>query len=493
MKQYGFSDDELRTAAASVRASMLSAVEAIPSGEREFSEGFLAKMDELFVADKRRRKRRLAWRHVAGLFLACLIGVSVWLAVDEGARAAFQRWVREVYENTVGYRFFGGPAETIPRYELTWIPEGFVLDREIDDTDEKIKQRDFVYEYPETGDAFNFCYVTMSEDISMYIGGYIGIPVTEAEPCTINGFPGEYYPTDTLGDNTLIWFDEKQGLVFAVDSTIDRETVFRIAESVTAVEDVRIVPPRYDVWWYPDGCGMDARVILDGEVHCTYGNYETKEGFLFHYRFMNSDWQTETGRYHGDDAPAPEHCAVNGMPAEYYMYDDGTCDLVWLDETQGIVLAVTDCNLGRDTVFRIARNVYLASTDGDLLRYDVRWIPAGFEMVEDRFIDTQDDYYGDETRVVRYVSGADEITFQYAELHAEIGKSLCYPKGVQDNEPYEINGLRGRYYSSEGDTRTNTFVWVNEDRGIVFSVSGTLEKDVLLRIARDIVLVNATR
>jgi len=202
MKQYGFSDDELRTAAASVRASMLSAVEAIPSGEREFSEGFLAKMDELFVADKRRRKRRLAWRHVAGLFLACLIGVSVWLAVDENARAAFQRWWREVTENSVIYQFFGRPELTFPQYELTWIPEGYVLDSEIDDEYNGNKQRILTYENPETGESFSFCYQSISEDISMVVGGYENEDAPMTEHCSINGIDGEYYPPGAVGTSS---------------------------------------------------------------------------------------------------------------------------------------------------------------------------------------------------------------------------------------------------------------------------------------------------
>lgn len=491
MRQYSFSDDELRSAAASVRVSMLSAAQSIPSGEREFSEGFLTKMDVLLAADKRRSKRRYIWYRVAALFLACLVGASVWLAVDDGARAAFRKWVRGVDRHGVIYEFYGKPTDTIPRFELTWIPEGFVLESELDNTDEYVKQRDLYYENPETDNGFGFGYFTMSEDILMEIGGFINEPPPESEPCTVNGMKGEYFLPGSMGDNNLVWIDEEHGLIFAIDSTLDRETVMRIAESVAIVEDTRTVPPRYDVWWYPDGCGIDDRVILDGEVRCTYGNYETKEGFSFNYRFVSGDWRTQPAGKDGGAAVSPEICAVNGMPAEYCSYSDGTNALTWLDETQGIVLTIANSNLDRDSVMRIARSVALGSTIGDLPRYDLRWMPEGFTVTEDQMLDTQEDYYGYELRVVRCVNGDDEVLFRYADIFSRAAKELCYPAGVRDGEAYEINGLRGRYYAADEDTRMNTFVWADEDRSIVFSLSGTPEKDELLRIARDIVLVNA--
>ena len=54
------------------------------------------------------RKMRTVWkkalRRVAAAFLAATVGVSVWLAVDTDARAAFVGWVRELYEHSIVYR-----------------------------------------------------------------------------------------------------------------------------------------------------------------------------------------------------------------------------------------------------------------------------------------------------------------------------------------------------------------------------------------------------
>lgn len=239
MKQYSFTDDDLRLAAASVCASMVEAAEAIPGGEHEFSESFLEKMDSLVALDKRRSKRRRVWHRVASVFLAFLLGASIFLATNPEARAAFLAWVREVYENSVVYRFFGRPAEDFPQYELNWIPEGFVLESEINDEYNGNKQIIMTYENPETGESFSFCYQSISEDISMVVGGYEDEDAPSPEHCTINGLDGEYYPPGASGTSSLVWMDERKGVVLYIDSNLEKSVVLHIADGVRLVNPTR--------------------------------------------------------------------------------------------------------------------------------------------------------------------------------------------------------------------------------------------------------------
>ncbi|MBO4915120.1 MAG: DUF4367 domain-containing protein, partial [Oscillospiraceae bacterium] len=195
------------------------------------AEGFSYVDDEYLCMVEQVKKQRKTWRialkRVAMFFLALLVGASVWLAVDEGARAAFQRWVREVYENSVVYRFFGSPEEAFPQYELKWVPEGYELESEIESVDSNNKQKDILYENRETGDSFIFSYQSFSEDISMTIGGYEDQAMPESEPCTINGLDGTYYPKDCFGVSNLVWTDDKHGIVLSIDSTLDKDTMLR--------------------------------------------------------------------------------------------------------------------------------------------------------------------------------------------------------------------------------------------------------------------------
>ncbi len=240
MKQYRFSDDELRSAAASVRASMLAAAQALPNGEREFSESFLAEMDALVAAGKRRGKRRFIRNRVAGVALALLVGASMWGIADDGARTSFRNWARGVCENSVVYELFGRPPETVLRYELNWLPEGFVPESELDETDEKTKRKDMRYENAETGDAVCFACLTISKDVSVQISDLLGVPLTEAEPCTVNGLMGRYHAADgETRTNTLIWVDEERGIVYSLSGTLERDVLLRIAQNVVPVSTAR--------------------------------------------------------------------------------------------------------------------------------------------------------------------------------------------------------------------------------------------------------------
>ena len=227
MKQYSFTDDDLRLAAASVCASMVNAVEAIPGGEHEYSDSFLEKMDALVALDKRRSKRRHVWHRVASVFLAFLLGASIFLATNPEARATFLAWVREVYENSVIYRFFGSESAVLPRYEITWMPEGFVLvDEQTIDSDEL---RFFYYIYGD--DDFSFQYSQMFEGTATALYNPNGVP--DAEVCDINGMKGYFYPADDFSSmNTLIWMDEARNVVLTINSTLEKSVILHIADSV---------------------------------------------------------------------------------------------------------------------------------------------------------------------------------------------------------------------------------------------------------------------
>lgn len=228
MKQYSFTDDELRLAAASVCASMVEAAEAIPGGEHEFSDSFLKKMEALVALDKRRNKRRRVWHRVASVFLAFLLGASIFLATNPEARAAFLAWVREVYESSVVYRFFGNASGVLPRYEITWMPEGFVLVDEDTIDEDEIR----ICYYISESDDISFQYSWIFDGTSTFIFNPNGLP--NAQDCEINGIKGQFYSAgENSRTNVLIWIDEAQNIVFTMSSTLNMADMLHIAESVS--------------------------------------------------------------------------------------------------------------------------------------------------------------------------------------------------------------------------------------------------------------------
>lgn len=78
--------------------------------------------------------------------------------------------------------------------------------------------------------SFDYCYA--SSDMQMQIGGYDEAAPT-SEKCFVNGNAADYYPAGNSETNDLIWIDEDQGIVFAINSTVEKEAILHIAESVS--------------------------------------------------------------------------------------------------------------------------------------------------------------------------------------------------------------------------------------------------------------------
>ena len=173
-----------------------------------------------------------ALRRAAAFLLVCLLSGGVFLSVDAQARETLRSWLREVGENFVLYRFTGSeePAD-FPAYRLGWVPEGYVLVAEDDFSD--VGMYGSHYADPETGHSFIFDYQFMNDGL-----------VTGLSPenmiyqrTVVNGMPADYYESTLEGDsNLLMWFDEEHHLAFSINSRLDRETIFRIAEGVTLTE-----------------------------------------------------------------------------------------------------------------------------------------------------------------------------------------------------------------------------------------------------------------
>ncbi|MDD7001209.1 MAG: DUF4367 domain-containing protein [Oscillibacter sp.] len=179
-----------------------------------------------------KRQHRSIWSRIARtaavILLVLSLSLSALMAVSPTVRAAVINWVRETYEHSVIYRFFDKSDDQLPNYAPTWLPEGFVLD-------ERVALDDWVLcTYHNTTEdgwlSFDYCYA--SSDMQMQIGGYDEAAPT-SEKCFVNGIAADYYPAGNSETNDLIWIDEDQGIVFAINSTVEKEAILHIAESVS--------------------------------------------------------------------------------------------------------------------------------------------------------------------------------------------------------------------------------------------------------------------
>lgn len=229
MSQIVLSDEALKQAAASVRQSLLDSLPPPSRCEHEFSPAFQANIQKLIAQVNLRRTVRKTMRRAAMFFLAALVGVSVWLAVDTEARAAVLTWAREVYEEHIVYRFFGEPAaEELPAYRITWLPEGY---EEVDAHEGKAAFSAFYQKGEDITSAFVFEYLFAQN------GSLVEMQFDEAgylhKTVDINGIQADFYlALNSDETNDLVWFDEDTGIVFSLNGFPEESVMLYIAESI---------------------------------------------------------------------------------------------------------------------------------------------------------------------------------------------------------------------------------------------------------------------
>lgn len=222
-----FGERELQAAAKRVAESMLAGLPDAAACDHDFSEGFRRKMEVLLRRQRRRSVQHTVWRYAAALLLTVTLTFGAVMAVSPQARAAVVQWVRTVYENSIVYRFFNpAPQGALPRYQLTWLPEGFTeMDMFCDE-----EYYSAIYENEETGQIIIFEYQFMNDGAYVLIEPEKGSIISQAE---VNGLQGEYLqaPDDADG-NLLALVDEENNIMFHISGNIDKNSIFGIAEGM---------------------------------------------------------------------------------------------------------------------------------------------------------------------------------------------------------------------------------------------------------------------
>ncbi len=222
-----FGERELQAAAKLVAESMLEGLPDAVACGHDFSEGFRRKMEALLRRQRRRSIRHTVWRYAAAVLLTVTLTFGAVMAVSPQARAAVVQWVRTVYENSVVYRFFNpAPQGALPRYQLTWLPEGFA------EVDAYVSQHGYSFLYmnenTEQGIAFDYSY--MRDGVAPTIASEGGYTISHAE---INGMLADFYQmSNENGTNVLVLIDEKAGIIFTISANTDKDSIFNIAEGM---------------------------------------------------------------------------------------------------------------------------------------------------------------------------------------------------------------------------------------------------------------------
>lgn len=110
--------------------------------------------------------------------------------------------------------------------------------------------------------------------------------------------------------------------------------------------------------------------------------------------------------------------------------------------------------------------------------YHPSWLPEGFVVM--------DNYHDAGTCGAFYLNEETGDSISFECIFAENTSASITIQDYNTKEPVVIRGIDGYYYSEGELSKEKSIVWLDETANIAFSVHGTLDKDILLRISRSI-------
>lgn len=221
---------ELRHAAILLEDHMIAGLETMQ--HHEFSQAFQLKMEPLLTKSVREEKSRRVLQTIAASLAVVILCVFSWLATHAEAREAVQRWVREIWQNNVVYRFLGEASFALPDTRPAWLPEGYV-ETEVD--------------YRE--DLLSVMYQNENDDIIIYITGTMKngkkidiVPAPSVdfreENVNIRGLPGTLYVSESE-QSILLWMDDVTGVYYSICANADSSVILHMADSVDSVKTTK--------------------------------------------------------------------------------------------------------------------------------------------------------------------------------------------------------------------------------------------------------------
>jgi len=220
---YSFTEGALKNAVIKADRYEMESLPADNEIDYEFSRDFERKMQKLIRRSKKGNIIRewVVWRRRAVALIAAIIILIAAAMSVPAVRAAVIEFMTEVYEKFT-HIFFDesrSPQDVVDEfteYEPAYIPEGFELVN-------KITKGFVLLKYEKENDFISYSQQRL-ENVAMHINTE-GVELEELE---FKGFSAKYY--SNRGVQNLLWHDGKY--MYMVSSTLGRDTVFKIADSV---------------------------------------------------------------------------------------------------------------------------------------------------------------------------------------------------------------------------------------------------------------------
>lgn len=189
--------------------------------------------DPLAWARSRRRPalrtaaRHAAARHAAAVLLVLVLSAAVLVTVSPQVQADITRWVAEQTGNVLDFQFRGdSPAQPIPQYQITALPEGYV---ETERTD-SFAAGNVTYKNSD-GDMILLDYAYMQDGAS---SRFVLNDTDTMSDIRVSGMPGKMIlSTEEKSFDCILWIDAAQNLQFTITAAAEESVIIAMAESVS--------------------------------------------------------------------------------------------------------------------------------------------------------------------------------------------------------------------------------------------------------------------
>lgn len=193
--------------------------------------------DPLAWARSRRRPalrtaaRHAAARHAAAVLL--VLSAAVLVTVSPRARADITRWVAEQTGNVLDFQFRGdSPAQPIPQYQITALPEGYVETERTDALD----AGNVTYKNSD-GDTILLDYAYMQDGA---LHRFILNDTDTMSDIRVSGMPGKLIlSTEEKSFDCILWIDAAQNLQFTITAAAEESVIIAMAESVSLYDPTK--------------------------------------------------------------------------------------------------------------------------------------------------------------------------------------------------------------------------------------------------------------
>lgn len=190
--------------------------------------------DPLAWARSRRRPAlRTAARHAAAVLLVLVLSAAVLVTVSPQVRADITRWVAEQTGNVLDFQFRSdSPAQPIPQYQITALPEGYVETERTDALD----AGNVTYKNSD-GDTILLDYAYMQD------GALHRIILNDTDTMSdirVSGMPGKLIiSTEEKSFDCILWIDAAQNLQFTITAAAEESVIIAMAESVSLYDPTK--------------------------------------------------------------------------------------------------------------------------------------------------------------------------------------------------------------------------------------------------------------